>query len=239
VKSLAAECFSRAAASTAFIWTPSEPRQCELVHTAYGRPKKHSVGEVTKEPCWWRLRLFASAAGVAGVGCYGNDMTPAKMIGRRFGRLIVTSETEPYVSPRGQIHRCFLVLCKCGTRAVVRGNCLRSGHSRSCGCLVSKTPHRTHGNSSPDSPEYGTWKEIMKRCHSPRDVRFQHYGGRGIKVCMRWRRSFAAFLVDMGRRPSPKHLIARIDDEGDYRPSNCRWATVKKQRANRRDRKRR
>jgi len=166
-------------------------------------------------------------------------MTPTKMIGRRFGRLLVTSETDPYVSPRGQIHRRFLVLCKCGTRAVVRGNCLRSGHSRSCGCLVSNTRRRAHGKSSPDSPEYGTWKEIMKRCHNPRDVRFQHYGGRGIKVCVRWRRSFAAFLADMGRRPSPKHLIARIDDEGDYRPSNCTWATAKKQRANRRDRKRR
>ena len=141
-------------------------------------------------------------------------MTPAKMIGRRFGRLLVASETDPYVSPRGQIHRCFVVLCKCGTRAVVRGNCLRSGHSRSCGCLVSKTRHRTHGNLSPVSPEYETWKAIMKRCHHPRDVRFQHYGGRGIKVCLRWRRSFAAFLADMGHRPSPKHLIARIDLEG-------------------------
>ena len=171
--------------------------------------------------------------------CYGNDMTPIKMIGRRFGRLLVASETDPYVSPRGQIHRCFLVLCKCGTKAVVRGQCLRSSHTRSCGCLAAKTRHRTHGKSSPKSPEYETWKGIMKRCHHPRDVRFQHYGGRGIKVCLRWRRSFAAFLADMGRRPSPKHLIARIDDEGDYRPSNCRWATVKKQRANRRDRKRR
>jgi len=133
-------------------------------------------------------------------------MTPAKMNGRRFGRLVVTS----YVSPRGQIHRFFLVLCKCGTRAVVRGNCLRSGHSQSCGCLVSKTRHTTHGNLSPESPEYETWKEIMLRCHNPRDVRFQHYGGRGIKVCVRWRRSFAAFFADMGRRPSPKHLIARL-----------------------------
>jgi hypothetical protein len=146
---------------------------------------------------------------LAGVGCYGNHMPPVKMIGRRFGRLVVTSETDPYVSPRGQIHRCFVVLCKCGTRAVVRGNCLRSGHSKSCGCLVSKTRHRTHGNLSPESSEYETWKAIMKR------------------------------LADMGHRPSPKHLIARIDDEGDHRPSNCRWATVKKQPANRRDRKRR
>jgi hypothetical protein len=176
---------------------------------------------------------------LAGLGCYGNDMTPTKMIGRRFGRLLVRSETDPYISPRGQIHRCFLVLCKCGTRAVVRGNCLRSGHTRSCSCLAARARIRTHGKSSPESPEYETWKGIMKRCHNPRDVRFQHYGGRGIKVCVRWRRSFAAFLADMGRRPSPKHLIARIDDEGDYRPSNCSWATVKKQRANRRDRKRR
>src|SRR5262249_52625680 len=101
--------------------------------------------------------------------------------------------------------------------------------------LAARTRNSTHAKSSPDSPEYETWKGMMKRCHSPRDVRFQRYGGRGIKVCVRWRRSFAAFLADMGRRPSRKHLIARIDDEGDYRPSNCRWATAKKQRANRRD----
>ena len=78
------------------------------------------------------------------------------------------------------------------------------------GCLAARTRNRTHGKSSPESPEYEPWKGIMKCCHNPRDVRFQYYGGRGIKVC---------------------HLIARIDDEGDHRPSNCRWATVKKQRA--------
>src|SRR5215831_3736758 len=108
-----------------------------------------------------RQCCLRSAHPHAGVGCYSNDMTPVKMTGRRFGRLLVTAETDPYVSPRGQIHRCFRVLCKCGTRAVVRGNCLRSGHSQSCGCLVSKTRHRTHGNLSPESPEYGNWKEIM------------------------------------------------------------------------------
>jgi hypothetical protein len=76
---------------------------------------------------------------------------------------------------------------------------------------------------------------MNQRCTNPRNKRYADYGGRGIQVCDRWRTSFAAFLEDMGRRPSPEHSIDRYpNNDGNYEPGNCRWATAKQQRANRR-----
>lgn len=75
------------------------------------------------------------------------------------------------------------------------------------------------------------------RCHHPATRDYHLYGGRGIRVCARWESSFEAFLTDMGRKPSPKHSIDRINPDGDYEPGNCRWATPLEQSANRRDRR--
>jgi hypothetical protein len=90
----------------------------------------------------------------------------------------------------------------------------------------------THGRSR--TPEHVAWKGMKRRCHSPNNHRWEHYGGRGIEVCDRWRDSFENFFADMGPRHSPRHSIDRIDNDGDYEPGNCRWATQSQQMKNRR-----
>ena len=93
---------------------------------------------------------------------------------------------------------------------------------------------RTHGESNRGNPtpEYAAWAAMKQRCTNRNAPPFIHYGARGISVCERWMNSFEAFLADVGRRPSPKHSIDRIDNDGDYEPGNVRWATRKEQRAN-------
>lgn len=85
------------------------------------------------------------------------------------------------------------------------------------------------------TPEYAAWGAMIQRCTNTRHPRWKHYGGRGIAICARWRHSFAAFLSDMGCRPTSDHTLDRRDNDGNYEPSNCRWATWSEQRRNRRD----
>jgi len=82
--------------------------------------------------------------------------------------------------------------------------------------------------------EYNAWRSMIKRCYCQTNASFHRYGGRGISVLERWRTSFASFFEDMGNRPSSLHSLDRIDNDGNYEPSNCRWATAKVQQSNRR-----
>lgn len=124
--------------------------------------------------------------------------------------------------------------CKCGIERRVQGRNLRNGRSTGCGCSADKrfveklTKHGMYG-----SAEHRIWSGMKQRCENPNDPSYAHYGGRGIAVCPEWR-SFEQFLADMGRRPSLKHSLDRIDNNKGYSKENCRWATSSEQNRNHR-----
>ena len=127
----------------------------------------------------------------------------------------------------------WICLCECGTVKSVRASSLQRGKSKSCGCYLEdyRNAMVTHGLTG--TPEYRTWMNMLNRCRNPNVPGFEHYGGRGITVCDRWQR-FENFFSDMGPRPSKQHSIDRIDVNGPYAPSNCKWSTALEQVTNRR-----
>ena len=151
--------------------------------------------------------------------------------GERHGRLTVIQEAKPRIRPCGRKRRMVTCTCDCGTTRVVRLSHLRSGSSTSCGCTRDETfTGFKHGYCS--TPTYSSWHEMLRRCREPQNKNYVNYGGRGIAVCARWVK-FENFLEDMGERPDGRTLD-RLDNNGNYEPDNCRWATWPEQQRNKR-----
>jgi hypothetical protein len=164
-----------------------------------------------------------------------NTKLPKMAVGQRYGRLIVLERAE-----NDRWHRTtWKVRCDCGNETIASANFLRTGTTKSCGCwrseyarIVGRRTSTKHGMV--ESREYQSWVAMRTRCYNSNAHAYDRYGGRGITVCERWRESFDNFFADMGARP-PATSLDRINNDGNYEPGNCRWATHGEQRRNRRD----
>lgn len=172
-------------------------------------------------------------------GCLSAEIIAKKrgdLTGKAFGRLIVMEEIL-----KPQKGRWWRSVCECGNYCISPQRNLLSGKTKSCGCLqreaaakqavVIGAGNATHGMTN--SPEWIVWRAVLARCGNKKNPAYPEYGGRGIKVCDRWR-SFENFFADMGPRPSLEYSIDRYPNQnGDYEPGNCRWATMTEQNRNR------
>lgn len=148
-----------------------------------------------------------------------------------FGRLLVLKKGE---TKRGRAY--WICRCECGKQTSVLAYYLKTTHTQSCGCLKNLSHTLKHGfcKGQRNKPEYESWNKAKRRCFNKSDKAYLRYGGRGITMSEKWSKDFLEFYKDMGQKPNGSSLD-RINNNGNYEPGNCRWATPKEQSRNRRN----
>ena len=171
-------------------------------------------------------------------GCLKSAPTPQKatrykdMIGLRFGRLKVVSFFE-----RKGTSYFWKCICDCGAEKNVRSDSLKRGKTTSCGCRSAEvaTHHEYVGGKPATKHElFSIWEHMNRRCYAKNNGNYKNYGGRGIRVCERWRNSFKKFVEDMGPRDDRSLTLERLNNDGNYEPQNCVWASIEEQQRNKR-----
>ena len=156
------------------------------------------------------------------------------LTGKKFGRLTAISRSSNKVYPSGFFRTMWLCRCDCGTEVVVDTTCLSTGHTKSCGCYQKEQTSKANKKYGASNRRlYCTWKNMLDRANNPKNHAYKLYGGRGIHVCSEWE-SFDKFVEWSLSHGYREYLtIDRIDNDGGYEPTNCRWVTHKEQSRNR------